>query len=67
VVKKDLRVLSCSFDDDVLCSYRKTVRSCLMDRCWECRYFKRFNREMLEVDMKVMDEIDEERRTGVSE
>ncbi len=67
IVKKDLKVFSCSFWDDVLCSYRKTVRPCLMDRCWKCRHFKRFNREMLEADMRIMDEIDEERRTGGSE
>ena len=66
-VKKDLKVLSCVFDSTVLCSYRKTVRPCLMVRCWECRYFKRFSREILEADEKVMDEIDEERRTGFLE
>jgi hypothetical protein len=67
LVKKDLKVLPCIFYDNVLCSYRKTARSCLMDRCWECRHYKRFSREMLEADEKVMDEIDEERKTGVSE
>jgi hypothetical protein len=66
VRKKVLKLLLCSFLDDVLCPYRKTVRPCLMERCWGCRYFKQFNREMLEADEKVMDEIDEERRTGVS-
>lgn len=65
--KKRLKVLSCSFLDDVLCPCRKTVRPCLMNRCWTCRVYKRFNREMLEADERVMDEIDEERRTGVSE
>lgn len=68
VDKKGLKlVLSCSFLDDVLCPYRKTARPCLMERCWKCRYFNRFNRDMLAVDEKVMDEIDEERRTGFSE
>lgn len=59
------KLLSCFFDDSVLCSFRKTVRSCLMARCWECRHYKRFNREMLEADARIMDEINEERRTGV--
>lgn len=67
MVKKDLKVLPCVFYDDVLCSYRKTMRSCLMARCWKCRRYKRFNREVFEADEKVMDEIDEERRVGVSE
>lgn len=66
MVNKDSKlVLPCVFVDDVLCSYRKTMRPCLMERCWKCRYFKRFNREMLGADEKVMDEIEEEHRTGV--
>lgn len=65
LVKKDLKVLPCGFYDNVLCSYRKTVRFCLMDRCWKCRHYKRYNREMLEADARIMDEIDEERRRGV--
>ena len=61
------KLLSCIFDDSFTCSFRKTACSCLMARCLECRRYKRFSREMLEADEKVMDEIDEERRMGVSE
>jgi hypothetical protein len=67
MVEKGLKVLFCVFVDDVSCKYRKSAKFYVMRRCWECRHFKRSNREMLEVDEKVMDEIDEEHRTGVSE
>lgn len=62
----ELKLLSCAFLSDVLCSYRKDARSWMMFRCWECHYYKRFERVMLAKDEKIMDEIDEERGTGVS-
>jgi hypothetical protein len=67
MVEKGLKGLFCVFVDDVSCKYRKSVKFHVMHRCWGCRHFKRYNREMLEVDEKVMDEIDEERRLGGSE
>ena len=60
-----LKVLPCVFFDDVLCSYRKDVRSGVMGRCSKCRHYRRFEREMDEEDERIMDEIDEIRRTGV--
>lgn len=62
---KNMKGLPCSFLDGVSCCYRKSVRPSLMERCWNCRHFERYKREMFEADERVMDEIDEERRTGV--
>ena len=62
-VKKNL--LSCLFWLDVLCSFRKYEKFGIMDRCLDCVHYKRFLREMDKEDQKVMDEIDEIRRTGV--
>ena len=56
------KCLSCVFLDDVLCSYRKSEKFAIMNRCWKCRYYERFLRVMDEEDAKVMDEIDRMRR-----
>jgi hypothetical protein len=66
MVDVEPKIFSCLFLPDVLCSYVKTEKSTgVMDRCLKCRHYKRFLREMAEEDEKVMDEIDEMRRTGV--
>jgi hypothetical protein len=65
VDENGLKVLSCVFLPDVLCSYRKDAKFGVMARCFECRHYRRFMREMDEEDAKVMDEIDEIRKTGV--
>ena len=57
-----MKVLSCVFFHDVLCSYRKNVKFGVMGRCFKCRHYRRFMREMTEEDMKLMDKIDEMRR-----
>lgn len=58
-----MKLLSCLFLLDVLCSYVKTEKfSGVMDRCLKCRHYERFMREMAEEDAKVMDEIDEIRK-----
>ena len=56
------KILSCLFLLDVLCSYRKTEKFGVMDRCLKCRHYMTFLREMDEEDEKVMDEIDRIRR-----
>ena len=56
------KVLSCVFFDDVLCSYRKYDGFGIMDRCFKCRHFFRFMREMAEEDERVMNEIEELQR-----
>ena len=50
------KVLSCGFWNDVLCSYRKSEKFGVMDRCLKCRHYERFLRAMAEEDEKVMDE-----------
>jgi len=51
-------ILPCVFLDDVLCSYRKTEKVKVMNRCWKCEHYKRFLREMEEEDARDMEEID---------
>jgi len=53
-------VLSCVFWDDVLCSHRKSAKFYVMDRCFECSHYLRFEHEMDAEDERVMDEIDKE-------
>ena len=66
MVDVESKVLSCLFLPDILCSYVKSEKSTgVMDRCLKCRHYHAFLREMAEEDEKVMDEIDEIRRTGV--
>ena len=60
------KLLSCLFWLDVLCSYRRRYEKLgIMDRCLKCPHYFRFLREMDKEDQKVMDEVDEIRRTGV--
>jgi hypothetical protein len=65
MVDKCLKRLSCVFFDDVVCLYRKSVRSWMMVRCWECCHYRRFNRVMLKADEKLMADIDKVRRKVV--
>ena len=61
---KRRKLLSCMFLDDVLCSFRKSEKSGIMNRCLKCPHHRRFNQEMLEEDERVMDEIDKIREHG---
>jgi len=63
--KRGLKVLPCAFLPDVLCSFRKSEKFGIMDRCFKCSHYLRFMCEMDEEDERVMDEIDEIHRTGV--
>jgi len=65
VLSVEKKPLSCFFLPNVLCSFRKSEHFGVMSRCLKCPHFKRFEREMDEEDERVMDEIDEIRRTGV--
>lgn len=58
MVDVESKVLSCLFLPDILCSYVKSEKVGLMDRCLKCRHYEWFLREMAEEDDKVMDEID---------
>jgi len=42
------KLLSCVFLRDVLCAFRKSERSYVMERCSTCEHYKRFEREMEE-------------------
>jgi len=59
------KLLTCVFLLDVLCSYRRSEKVTIMARCWKCPHYVRFMREMDEEDERMMNEVDEERRTGV--
>ncbi len=59
VVENGLKLLSCVFDDDVLCSFRKYAGFGVMERCFKCDHYRRFEMEMEEEDERVMNEIDE--------
>lgn len=48
----------------MLCSYRKSEKFTVMDRCLKCKHYRRFMWEMAEEDERVMDEIDEIRKHG---
>jgi hypothetical protein len=60
-----VKVFKCAFFEDVLCSFRKSEKFAILDQCFKCPHYSRFEREMDEEDQKVMDAIDEERRKGV--
>ena len=44
--RKRGKLLSCFFDDDVLCSFRKSEKSGIMNRCFKCPFYKKFVEEM---------------------
>lgn len=67
VDENGLKLLACVFLPDVLCSYRKDAKFGVMSRCYKCPQYERFMRKMDEEDERVMDEIDKERESGVSE
>jgi len=48
----------CFFSNAVVCSFRKHDAVGFMARCESCEHYKRFNREMDEEDVKMMDAID---------
>ena len=58
------KLLSCMFFSDILCSFRKSEKFGVMDRCLKCPHYFRFLREMEEEDERVMDEIDKIRKYG---
>jgi hypothetical protein len=56
----------CLFFDDVFCPYPKVSRENRAGSvCLGCQHYANFEREMDEEDERIMDEIDEIRRTGV--
>jgi hypothetical protein len=58
-------LLSCMFLDDVFCSYRKDGDDFRpMERCFKCKHYLRFLREMQEEEEKFFAECDKIRKFG---
>lgn len=55
--------LPCIFWNDFYCRHRKSRTAVIMIRCWRCREFRKFLREMGEADVRMMGEIEKERGT----
>ena len=58
------KLLSCLFLLDVLCSFRKSEKSYIMNRCSECVHYKRFLKEMQEEEEEFFEEADRIRKYG---
>lgn len=52
------KLLSCIFDEKVLCSWRKSEDFRPMERCFTCKHYLRFMREMEEEDQRLDDGIE---------
>jgi len=52
-------VLPCLFLKDTLCSYRKSMKVYIMERCWKCSEFLRFEHEMDEEDKAADREVED--------
>lgn len=55
-------VPSCVFWKDVSCPFVKSSEFHVMDRCESCREYQRFNDDMEEEDLRVMEEVEEEHK-----
>jgi len=65
LVDENGKILSCPFDNIVLCSYRKDPKFTVMDRCLKCSHYEQFAKEMDEEEDKFFEEVEEAHRTGV--
>lgn len=52
-----LKGLRCVLYDNVLCSYRKNLRSGIMPQCYTCRHYKRFKRDRAEEEEEFFEEV----------
>jgi len=50
------KLFSCVFLSDVLCSFRKSEHFAVMERCFKCPHYKRFEREMEEEEDAFFEE-----------
>jgi len=53
------KLLSCVFSSHVSCSFRKSEKFGIMNRCLRCPHYKRFEREMDEEDARESAEIED--------
>lgn len=58
------KILPCVFFDDVLCSFRRSEKFGIMNRCLKCPHYRRFMRDMEEEEERVWAEIDRIRKYG---
>ena len=56
------KLLSCVFWDDVWCSYRKSEKVGVMDRCMKCRHYRRLIREMEKEEEEFFEEVERARK-----
>ena len=59
VEENGLKGLRCVFSDNVLCSYRKSLKSGIMERCFSCRHYFASMREMEKQEDEFWKEHDE--------
>jgi hypothetical protein len=52
------KLLFCGFEPKVFCSFRKSERFVVMDRCLKCKYYLEFAREQEEFEQEAFDELD---------
>lgn len=57
-----MKVLSCVFFDDVLCSLRRHEKVRIMSRCFRCSHYLRFVREMEKEEEEFFEEVERIRR-----
>ena len=50
------KLLFCLFLVDVLCSFRKSEKFYIMNRCFECPHYKRFLKEMQDEEDEFFEE-----------
>ena len=60
------KLFSCFFFSDVLCSWRKSEKFGIMNRCLKCPFYFKFLREMEEEEEQFWDEVDRIRKYGYS-
>jgi hypothetical protein len=63
---KDLKLksYSCIFEPDVLCSFRHSEGSYVLDRCLTCEHYRRFAEEMEKEEAEFFENVDRIRKEG---
>lgn len=52
------KILSCVFLLDVLCSYQRSEKPVILERCWDCPHYRRFLMEAEEEEEQFWDEVE---------
>ena len=64
VLSVEKKLFTCFFLPDVLCSWVKSEKSGIMNRCFKCPFYFKFLREMEEEEEHFWDEVDKIRKYG---